>query len=108
MKDPNDLDTAGNRSIEDDIAADWKASQIIGQLLAQPTECRLSGQHADLLIEQIDECVCARVAIVGDVFPDFEDISPGTSTLEDCRHYSVVRLISSASHGVAGPLSSPS
>jgi len=86
MQHADDFDAFREGKVKDDIPAHRKTSQTGFEFVTRASHVRLFGQCADFPVNSINEGVGARLAVIGDVIPDFRKVSFCPWAFNDDRH----------------------
>ena len=66
---PNDHNSIRNLFVENQIIADWKAAQSRAELIAKVPNARGFGERFQFAMDSINESVCRRWVVKGDMDP---------------------------------------
>ena len=86
VHDHHDLDAVRNRSVQDHVVAVGKRTDLGIEVVADLPDQGAVSEHVELLIEGSNEVVCRSHVVLGDVVPDFVQISLGTGSVEKHAH----------------------
>ena len=74
MNHPDDVDAAGDLTVEDQVAPDRKIAEIGTDVRAGRTKAWMLGKQMAFRIDLIENAVGRRRIVLGDIDPEFDEV----------------------------------
>ena len=74
------------RGVENQIIADWKKAQAVGEVVAALPRVLMAGEHLAGFVNQVELPICRERIVVRDVTPDFDKVNFSTRAAMRRRH----------------------